>query len=199
MQTLPDPPEFFLLTRTLDGLDAVSVGVRVPVDTVDTFDAVDTVCLDLLGHLLSLGDWGLVGISLRVGTEIAGIDVGLFTLAGTVSLLDKLLVGSQDRLELGNLDIVEEDAFTKVSIGDGETLLAITGLLDGFGSDGNKLLVERWVIDGKSDRGDELEPLVSLGIVEDASGVGEGDRVGHVDHDGVTVSQGDTGSELQGG
>lgn len=119
-QTPRAPPDS--LARALDGLN--TVGVRV---TVDAVDAVDAVRLDLLGDLLGLWDGRLLGVSLRVGSEITGIDVGLLALVGAVSLLDESLVLSEDRLEFRDLNVVEEDALAELAVWDGETLLSVSG------------------------------------------------------------------------
>jgi hypothetical protein len=55
------------------------------------------------------------------------------------------------------------------------------------------------VVDGESDSGSQTEPLVTLSIVQHPSGMSEGDGVGHVDHNGVSVSERDLGLELTDG
>lgn len=157
-----------------------------------------------------------VGISLGLGTQVTGIDVGLLALTGAVSGLDELLVRLQDSTELVDGDVVEEDAFAELAVWDGKSLLAISGFpgshqrklevdsselghsLDSLGSNADELVVKRLVVHGQTNGRDQTEPLVSLGIVEDASGVSQGDRVGHVDGDGMTVSQGYSWGQLEG-
>lgn len=53
-------------------------------------------------------------------------------------------------------------------------------ILDSLGGNCDELLGEVRVVDGKSDGGDEGEPLISLLVVDETSRVSKGDRVGHV-------------------
>lgn len=69
--------------------------------------------------------------------------------------------------------------------------------LDGLGGSGNELVVEQFMIHGKTDRGDKGEPLVSLSVVHQPSRVSQSDRVCHVNGDGVTVSERDSRGEFE--
>ena len=77
---------------------------------------------------VTVGGLSTVDIGLGFRTEVSGIDVSLFAVAGTKSGLDKLLVNSKDRLELFDGDVVQEQALAKLSVGDGESLLAVSSL-----------------------------------------------------------------------
>lgn len=147
---------------------------------------------------VTVGGLSTVDIGLGFRTEVSGIDVSLFAVAGTKSGLDKLLVNSKDRLELFDGDVVQEQALAKLSVGDGESLLAVSSLLDGLGGVGNELLVKEVVVHGKTDGRDKSEPLVSLSVADELSRVSESDRVGHVDGDGVAVSERNSRSKLEG-
>jgi len=73
-------------------------------------------------------------------------------------------------------------------------------LLDGSGRELQKLGVELGVVNAESDLGGQGEPLVSHSVGSESSRVSEGHGVGHVDHDGVSVSEGKgRGSQLAGG
>lgn len=115
------------------------------------------------------------------------VDVGVLALVTGVLVGDELLVGLEDLGELLVGDVVQEGALSELAVGNGQPLLSVSGLLDGSGGEAQELGVELGVVDGESDLGGEGEPLVTHGVGEHASGVGEGDRVGHVDHDGVSV------------
>lgn len=119
-------------------------------------------------------------VGLGVGTEVAGVDVRLLALARAVSLRDELLVDTEDLVQLLVGDVVEEDALAELAVGNSEALLAVSGLLDRLGGLGEELLGEQRVVHGQTDRRHEAEPLVPLGVVEHASGVGERNRVRHV-------------------
>lgn len=71
--------------------------------------------------------------------------------------------------------------------------------LDSLSRDADELLVKQLVVHRQANRRHQGEPLVSLGIVDHASRVGERDRVRHVDSDGVAVSQGNGRGELERG
>ena len=146
---------------------------------------------------VAVGSFTTVDISLWLSTEVSSIDIGLLALSGTVSLLDKCLVGLEDGLEFGSWDIVQELAFTEFTVGNGESLLAVSSLLDGLGSGSDELLVKEVVVHGETNGGDEGEPLVTLLVVDQTSRVSEGDRVCHVNGDGVTVSERDSGSQFE--
>lgn len=73
-----------------------------------------------------------IDVSLRLGAEISSIDIGLFTVPGTESGLDKLLVSLEHRLEFRDGNIVEEDTFSKLAIWYSESLLAISSLSTGY-------------------------------------------------------------------
>jgi hypothetical protein len=91
--------------------------------------AVDAIPLEALCSL-SIGAGGSASVGLGVDTEITSVDVRLFALVAWESVLDELLVCSQDGLELGSGDVVEEDAFTEFTVGNGESLLAVSGFPD---------------------------------------------------------------------
>ena len=56
------------------------------------------------------------------------------------------------------------------------------------------------MVNAESDLGGQGEPLVSHSVGSESSRVSEGHGVGHVDHDGVSVSEGQgRGSQLAGG
>lgn len=88
---------------------------------------VETVALQAIGSGRTTVCLAL-DVCLGVGTEISSIDISLLALAGAVFGLDECLVGLEDRLKLGKLDVVEEDTFAELAIGNGESLLAITSL-----------------------------------------------------------------------
>jgi hypothetical protein len=76
----------------------------------------------------------------------------------------------------------------------------MTHLLDGSGRELQELGVELRVVNAESDLGGQGEPLVSHGVGGESSRVSEGHGVGHVDHDGVSVSEGKgRGSQLASG
>lgn len=96
-------------------------------------------------------------------------------------------MGLEDLGELLVRDVVQEGALSELAVGNGEPLLSVSGLLDGSGRELQELGVELGVVDRESDLGGQGEPLVTHSVGEHASRVGEGDGVGHVDHDGVSV------------
>jgi hypothetical protein len=193
------------------GLDRSSLDVvtsdAVSLQAVVGATAISAIALDRLVA---------VGVSLGLGSEVSCIDICLLALARAVSLLDKRLVGLERSLELRDGDVVEEDTFAELPVGDGESLLAISGLpgrisaitrlktgrvslLDSLRGGRDELVVKQVVVHGQPDGRHQREPLVSLRIVEHASGVSKGNGVCHVDGDGVTVSQRDSRGELEGG
>lgn len=88
---------------------------------------IGTILLETLGGLFTARGFA-IGVRLGASSEITSIDVCLFTVTGTVSGLDELFVRLEDGLQLRDGDIVEEDAFSELTVGDSESLLAITGL-----------------------------------------------------------------------
>ena len=69
--------------------------------------------------------------------------------------------------------------------------------LDSLCGDSNQLVVKLVVIHRKSNRRNESEPLIPLLIADHLSAVGKSDRVGHVNGDGVSVSEGDDRCEFE--
>lgn len=158
----------------------------------------------LLGVVVDDGRVGVtVGVAVRLlnllavlgVTGVGGVDVSLetFTVAG-VALHDLLvLVESLNHLLLGN--VVDEDARSKRR-GNGSTELAVTGLQDSCGSGLEKLGIELVVVHGETDGGEETEDTLVVGIGHEATDVGKGSGVGHVDGDGMSVAEGSFGNEL---
>jgi hypothetical protein len=89
--------------------------------------ALDVLPLERLGRLLAVGCIAL-GVRLWLSSEIPSIDKRLLAGARAEARLDKLLVRAENRLELRGGDVVEEFALAELSVGDGEPLLAVTGL-----------------------------------------------------------------------
>lgn len=103
--------------------------------------AVDAISLQAVGSLLAVAVRSAIGVGLWVDTEISSIDIGFLALVAWESRLDVLLVLSENRLELGGWDVVKEDAFTEFTVGDGESLLAVSGFSDiskGIDSEGSE-------------------------------------------------------------
>lgn len=158
----------------------------------------DTITVDtVLLHRFAVAV-GLLGQEgLNILSQVSGVDVGILAFVTGVLFLDELLVHLQglNQFLVGN--VVQEGAFAEFALRDDESLLAVSSLLDGLGSDDNEFIVEAFVVDGETDGGDEVEVLVSLSIAEQASLVTQGDGVGHVDVDGVTVTKRDLGGQLE--
>lgn len=157
----------------------------------------DTVTVDLLLRLGSAVTVLLGQVRVDILSEVSGVDIGLLAFVTGVSRLDKLLVNLQGLLEFLVGDIVQEGAFAELALWHDESLLAVSSLLDGLGGNDDEVIIEALVVDGKTDRGDEVEVFVSLSVREHASLVAQGNRVGHVDVDGVTVTKRDLGSQFE--
>ena len=157
----------------------------------------DTVTVDLLLRLGSAVAVLLGQVGVDILSKVSGIDIGLLAFVAGVSRLDKLLVDLQGLLQFLVGDIVQEGAFAELALWHDESLLAVSGLLDGLGGDDDEVIIEALVVDGKTNRGDEVEVFVSLGVGEHASLMTQGNGVGHVDVDGVTVTKRDLGSQFE--
>lgn len=92
--------------------------------------------------------------------------------------------------------VVEEDALAHGADGDGGAELAVARLEDGRRGLLEQGAVELWVVHGEAGAGEEGEDAAVVGVGEEATDVGEGGRVGHVDGDGVAVAEGGFGDEF---
>lgn len=162
--------------------------LAVGVDTV-----LDVVVDDrLAGRVGSLGLDALVVLGVA---SVAGVDVGLET--GTVARegLHDLLVLAEGSVHLVHLDVVQEDARTERARNSG-TELSVTSLEDSLGGLVKDVLGEVLIVHGQTNTREEVQQSLVVLVAEDTSKVGEGGRVGHVNGDGVTVTERRVGDQL---
>ncbi len=95
-------------------------------------------------------------------------------------------------------DVVGENALAD-RLGKDESLETVTGLLDGLVTLKDELVGQQGVINRETDLAGKAEELVTVLVADVATHVSKGDRPGHVDADGVTVTERGEGSKLEGG
>jgi hypothetical protein len=126
---------------------------------------------------------------------VGSIDESLKTLTVARVALHELLVLAQSSGELLLADVVDERAGAE-GVGDSSAELAVAGLEDGLGGLLEDVLVEVVVVHGQTTTGEESVDALHLLLGEQAVNVGQGRRVGHVDGDGVTVTEGNGRGKL---
>jgi hypothetical protein len=89
---------------------------------------VNSIALQAVGCRLSVTVSLALDVGLWLDTQISSVDICLLAFSGTELRFDELLVGLEDGLEFLEGYVVEEDAFAEFSVGDGESLLAVSGL-----------------------------------------------------------------------
>ena len=154
--------------------------------------AVDTVDLGSLGL-------ALLEESLRVSTKVTSVSVSVETdTVTTADLLDVGLVCCERLDKLVLRDVVGEDTLAE-GLGKDESLETVTSLLNGLVTLENELVSEQGVVDRETDLTGEAEELITVLVADVATHVCQGDGPGHVDGDGVTVTERREGSKLKGG
>jgi hypothetical protein len=143
----------------------------------------------------SLNDSLLLRLRILRISSIARINVRLD--AGPVSreLLHERLVALQRGVHLLGADVVQERALAD-RVRDCGSQEAVARLEDRFGGFGEDVFVEERVVHGEAGAGEEVEQTTVLGVCDQTPGVGEGGGVGHVDGDGVAVTEGCLGDEF---
>jgi len=131
----------------------------------------------LLDRLLVDGVASVGSVNERLETE---------TLAWV--LFDHSFVLAEDLCQLFVLNVVHECARAQW-VGHGQSELAITRLENGLGGLLKDLLVEVLVVDGQTDTREEVEQSAVLLVAEQATVVGQGGGVCHVNGDGVAVAK----------
>lgn len=127
--------------------------------------------------------------SLGVSAKVTSISVGVK--ANTVTTADRLdvLLVHGERLDVLLIrDVVGENALAD-RLGKDESLETVTGLLDGLVTLKDELVGQQGVINRETDLAGKAEELVTVLVADVATHVSKGDRPGHVDADGVTVTE----------
>jgi hypothetical protein len=126
---------------------------------------------------------------------VGSVDESLKTFTVARVALHELLVLAQSGGELLLADVVDERAGAK-GVGDSGAELAVAGLEDGLGGFVEDVLVEVVVVHGQTATGEESVDALHLLVGKQAMDVGQGGGVGHVDGDGVTVTERNLGGKL---
>lgn len=172
----------------------------------DCFTACNRVILDAVGHGLgavsryTLCEFVLEHL-LGVRAEVArvGIRVDTLTAVGDgVPFSDVGFVSCECARKLFAGDVIREDALSQ-RLGEHETLQTVTRLHDSLDGSLEQFFVEHFVVDAQAHGCSQVEPLIPLGGGDVTARVGDGDGVGHVDVDGVAVTERREGRELESG
>lgn len=146
----------------------------------------------------NVGNLALLEQDLRVSTKVASVSVGVkANTVTTAALLDVLLVDGERLDELLLRDVVGENALSQW-LGENESLETVTCLLNGLVSLENELVGEQGVVNRETDRHSKTEPLITVLVAYVTTHVCQSDGPGHVDGDGVTVTERREGSKLKG-
>jgi hypothetical protein len=189
-------------------LSAGGIGLSVLRATSDTVEVVgaETTVLVASGNIVvddaSLELVGEVGLELLLSrlvvhgvAGVGSVDESLKTLAVAGVGLHELLVLAESSGKLLLANVVDERAGAE-RVGNGSAKLAIAGLEDGLGGLLEDVLVEVVVVHGQTATREESVNALHLLLGKQAVDVGQGRGVGHVDGDGVTVTEGNGRGEL---
>lgn len=177
----------------------VLVSVLVPVghDLLETLgrtvrlalgSTVDRAIAHAVHGLLRLVHSILDGLVVHGISSVGGIDKGVETGALTRVLLHQLLVSSQSLVHLLGRDVVQEHAGTD-RVGHGSTEQTVTSLQDSLGGLVEHVLVEQLVVHGQTSPGEQVQQPPVLLVAEETALVCQCRRVGHVDGDGMSVTE----------
>ena len=146
----------------------------------------------------NVGNLALFEQDLRVSTKVASVSVGVkANTVTTAAVLDVLLVDGERLDELLLRDVVGENALAQW-LGENESLETVTCLLNGLVSLEDELVGEQGVVNRETDRHSKTEPLITVLVAYVTTHVCQSDGPGHVDGDGVTVTERREGSKLKG-
>ncbi len=128
-------------------------------------------------------------------SRIARIHIRFDTCPVSRELLHQRLVALQRSVHLLSADIVQERALAD-RVRDRSSEEAVPRLEDRFRGFGQDLFVEERVVHGEAGAGEEVQETAMFSVGDQTAGVGERGRVGHVDGDGVAVTEGRLRDEL---
>ena len=138
----------------------------------------------------------LDGPALNVVAGVAAVNVRLETVSGARILLHQALVHLKRRAHLFVRHIVQEDALAHGADRHGGSEQAVARLEDGGRGFFQQRAVKLRVVHGETGAGEEIEDAAMVLGGKEPANVGKSRRVGHVDGDGMPVTQRWVGNQL---